>query len=366
MTAPTADRPVAPARVERVDTLIVGAGQAGLAAGYHAMRRDDDVLLLDAGSAVGQSWRDRWDSLRLFTPAAHNHLPGMPFPAPPHHRPDKDEAADYLARYADRFELPIRHDTRVTSATWHGGRFVVESSTGRYESRQLIVATGPYARPTLPAWHRELDLAITQLTTLSYRSPFALPSGPVLVVGAGNSGAQIALELARTHKVWLAGRDTGSLPRRLLGRDLFDWFGPVLRGLPIDRGLGAALRRRMAGGDALVGFGNAELAAAGVVRVPRVEGVSAGMPRAGDTVLEPSTIIWCTGLRPAHEWLPSGALDGEGRAMHRYGLSTTIPGLAYVGLRHQRRLASSLLGGVGADAGFVVQALADPALGGHG
>jgi putative flavoprotein involved in K+ transport len=330
-----------PSRVERFETVVIGAGQAGLATGYHLAKADADFVILDRAATPGESWRTRWDSLQLFTPARYSALPGMPFPAPPNHLPDKDEVAAYLQQYATRFELPVRGNATVDALEWVGGRFRLTLGEQRIEADQVVVATGAFAKPKVPEVATRLAPNIRQLTSLEYRNPFDLPPGPVLVVGAGNSGAQIALEVSRFRKVWLAGRDTGSWPRRVLGRDLFDWIWPVITRLPLDTRLGRRITRGT-GGDALIGIPRASLAAAGIVRVGRLESEVEGLPRCGTEVLEPATIIWCTGLAPAHEWIH---------------VPRETPGLHFVGLQQQRRIASALVGGVGADAELVAAAV---------
>lgn len=346
-----------PPRVERFDTVVIGAGQAGLATGYHLARAEADFVILDGAERPGASWRNRWDTLRLFTPAKRSGLPGMPFPAPPEHLPYKDEVADYFERYADRFDLPIRGGVRVDTLRHDGSRFVVNRNGSRIEADQVVVATGAYARLHRPAGSELLDPTIHQLDSTSYRNPFELPEGPVLVVGAGNSGAQIALELSRHRKVWLAGRDTGTMPRRLLGRDIFDWIWPVISRLPLDGRLGHQIRARLTGGDALIGMDNRMILAAGIERVGRFVGANQGMPTCGDRTLEPRVIIWCTGLRPAHGFIELPAFGGNGLPEHRAGSSTAMPGLHFVGLRGQRRITSSLVGGAGADAAVVAAAV---------
>ena len=348
-----------PRRVERYDTVVVGGGQAGLAVGYELAARNLDFVILDAERRVGDVWRRRWDSLRLFTPAAFSGLPGMPFPAPPAHLPDKDEVAAYLERYAERFDLPVRHDTRVDTLAWDGERYAVHAAGTRFEAANVVVATGPFQRPRIPALAERLAPEIHQLHSSRYRSPFDLPDGPVLVVGAGNSGAQIALELSRFRKVWLAGRDTGHLPRRLLGRDLFDWLWPVMHRATADTRLGRRLRARAFGGaDALIGIPERTLAGAGVVRKGRLDDERGGIPVCGDEVLQPRVVIWSTGFRPDYGWIELPVLDERGHPRHRRGVASDAPGLFFVGLRFQHRMTSSLLGGVGADAEFVADQVA--------
>jgi putative flavoprotein involved in K+ transport len=346
-------------RVQRLDTIVIGGGQAGLAVGQQLAARDLDFAILDAERHVGDVWRRRWDSLRLFTPAAYSGLPGMPFPAPPAHLPDRDEVADYLARYAERFDLPVRAETRVESLAWDGARYVAHAGAVRYEAENVIVATGPFQRPRIPAVAAQLAPGIVQLHSSEYRSPFDLPDGPALVVGAGNSGAQIALELARFRQVWLAGRDTGHLPRRLLGRDLFDWIWPVMTRATVDTRIGRRLRARAArGGDALIGIPERALAEAGVVRVARVTEGRGGLPVCAGEALQPRVVVWCTGFAPDHSWIGLPICDGDGQPRHRRGVVADAPGLHFVGLRFQHRLTSSRLGGVGADAAFVAAQVA--------
>lgn len=338
-------------RVERVGTLVIGGGQAGLAIGQQLATRDADVLILDGEQQVGDVWRRRWDSLRLFTPARYCALPDSVFPAPPDHFPDKDEVADYLARYAERFDLPIRQDSRVTALRREGRRYVAEAGDLQVECDQVVLATGPFQRPHVPSLAVELSPDIVTRHSSAYRRPADLPEGPVLVVGAGNSGAQIAMELARDRKVWLAGRSTGHLPRRVAGRDLFDWIWPVMTRVTVESRLGRTLRTRIgSGGDALLGITEQALQATGVTRVGRLTQVRGGYPVCEGTLLTPRSIIWCTGYMTDHRWIDLPVCDADGKPQHQGGVAIDSPGVYFMGLRFQSRMNSSLLGGVGVDA----------------
>lgn len=346
-------------RVERYDTIVIGGGQAGLAVGHGLAMRDVDFTILDGGAEVGDAWRRRWDSLRLFTPAAYSGLPGMVFPAPPTHLPDKDQAADYLACYAERFDLPVRFRMGVQSLRHNGERYVASAGGVQFEANNVVVATGPFHGPRVPAVASRLSPTIHQLHSSDYRNPLELPDGPVLVVGAGNSGAQIAMELAHDRKVWLAGRDTGHLPRRFLGRDVFDWIWPMLTRATLDTRAGRRLQARaLRGGDALVGIPESDIAAAGVTRVGRIDGERGGFPVSGERTLQPRVIVWCTGFTPDYRWIDLPVTDSNGLPRHRRGVATDHPGLHFVGLRFQHRMTSSLIGGVGADAEFIAERIA--------
>jgi len=348
-------------RVERYDTVVVGAGQSGLAVGYHLAAHDLDFVILSEEKRVGDNWRRRWDSLRLFTPARYSGLPGMPFPAVPSHLADKDEVADYLERYAERNDLPLRLDTRAVRLTWNGERFSIATDrcAAVIEAENVIVATGAFQRPRVPAVAARLSPRIHQLHSSEYRNPLELPEGPVLVVGAGNSGAQIALELAQSRQVWLAGRDTGHLPRSILGRDVFDWLWPVMKRATTDTRLGRRMRRAIwSSGDSLIGIPERALREAGVTRVGRAESERSGLPVCGDEVVEPSVIVWCTGFSPDYSWIDLPVFGPDGFPRHERGVVADAPGLFFLGLRFQHRLNSSLIGGVGADASYIASMVA--------
>ncbi len=343
------------ARIEHFETVVIGGGQAGLAVGYHLARRDADFVILDSASRTGDSWRNRWDSLRLFTPVRYSGLPGMPFPGNPYHLPEKNEVAGYLERYADTFDLPVRHGTTVESLERDASRYVVRAgSHAVYQADNVVVATRPFQRPRVPEVSRLLANDIIQLHSSDYRSPSELPDGAVIVVGAGNSGAQIAMELAKTRKVWLAGRETGRLPRRLLGRDVYDWVWPLLSRFTLDTRAGRRIELRSRRGDPLVGISAREIVETGVVRTGRLTGERDGRPDCEGMLLDPRIIIWCTGFSPDYSWVRVPVLDAGGRPQHRRGVATGAPGLYFAGLRFQYRQTSALLGGVGLDAEFIV------------
>lgn len=340
--------------VRRYDVVVVGGGQAGLAMGQQLAARNVDFVILDERLHVGDQWRHRWDTLRLFTPAKYSGLPGMVFPSPPGHLPDKDEVADYLVRYAERFSLPIHSGTRVRAVRRADALFVLDTDSITYEARQVVVATGPFQEPYRPPFADALDASIYQRHSSEYRNPFELPEGPVLVVGAGPSGAQLAVELAGFRKVWLSGPDTGHLPRRLLGRDIFDWLWPLFRGATLDTRRGRTLRRRARlGGDVLIGMPEGDLQAAGVTRLPRLEALRGGWPVCGNQVVHPRVVLWCTGFRPNYSWIELPVLDRDGWPRHVRGIASDCPGLYFLGLRFQYRMTSSLLGGAGEDAAYL-------------
>ena len=340
-------------RVEFYDTIIVGAGQAGLAAGYHLAKRDADFLIIDSAEHVGDSWRNRWDSLRLFTPAAYSGLPGMCFPAEPMYLPDKEEVADYLQRYAQRFELPVRGGTRIGALRREGDGYVLSAGRTTYQANSVIVATGPFQRPRVPSFAAQLPRSIHQIHSSEYRNPFDLPSGSVLVVGVGNSGAQIALELAASRRVWLSGRESGYLRRRFLGRDLFRWIWPLLTTLTTDTRIGRRLRSRSRKTDALIGIPPSQLTDSGIIRLGKVTEIRDGVPYCEGEPVDPDVIIWATGFTPDYSWIQLPIFGADGYPRHERGAVLDTPGLYFLGLRFQHRMTSSLIGGVGADAAYI-------------
>jgi putative flavoprotein involved in K+ transport len=342
-------------------TVVIGGGQAGLAVGYFLKKRDLPFVILDENERIGDAWRKRWDSLRLFTPGRYNGLPGMPFPGSAWAYPTKDETGDYLEAYARAFELPVRTGVKVDRLAKTGDRFEVRCGQHTLFAENVVVATGAFNNPGIPSFARELDKSIVQLHSKEYRNPSQIQKGAVLVVGAGNSGAEIAIELARHHQTWLSGPDTGQEPARAgsrldhlltpmmwfmatrltvktaLGRKLRDHFLDPPRGIPLGR-----VRRR-------------DFAPAGIKRVPRTTGVKNGYPLLEDgTVLTVSNVIWCTGFRPDYHWIDLSLPTHNGLPIHDRGIVESCPGLYFMGLLFLYSLSSALVGGVGRDAEHIV------------
>jgi putative flavoprotein involved in K+ transport len=345
-------------RDERFDTVVVGGGQAGLAMGYFLARQGRDFVILDAARQIGDTWRNRWDSLRLFTPAAHSSLPGMPFPAPPHAFPTKDEVAGYLERYAERFALPVRLGRRVEALSRHDSGYLLRTGAERYLAAHVVVATGAYHAPRIPDFAPQLDPRVVQLHSSAYRNPGQLPTGDALVVGAGNSGAEIALELAATRRAYLAGRDTGYIPLSLIHNGLSLWLAAHL--LTTDTRLGRRMREASRQqGDPLIRLKPKDLAATGVERVPRVAGATDGRPRLADgRLLDVTTVVWATGFRPDFGWIALPIFDEAGEPRHHRGVVEAAPGLYFLGLPFQHTPTSAHVGGVGRDARHIATHLA--------
>ena len=340
-----------------LDVLVIGGGQAGLAMGYELARRGLQSLIVDANTAVGDAWRSRWDSLRLFTAAQFNDLPGKPFPGSRDRYPGRDEVAGYLQAYAAEFELPIRLDTRVTRLTREHDFYAAATSGGTIEARQVVVATGPFQVPFTPPVAERLDPELGQLHSAGYRNPESLPPGEVLVVGGANSGIQIALELAETRTVELSvGEKLPTLPQRPLGRDIWWWLTKTgLAGVTV----GSRLGRRLSQRDVVIGGGLRELRRRGVQVRPRVTGASGrAVTFADDASAEYDAVVWATGFKVDHSWIEIPEVkDEHGQVRHRRGV-TPSPGLYMLGLTWQHKRTSALLGWVGEDAAFVAEQIA--------
>jgi putative flavoprotein involved in K+ transport len=340
---------------ENYDIVVIGAGQAGLTIGYFLSRREHRFLIVERAGSVGAAWRERWDSLTLFTSRKYDGLPGLDFPGDPAGYPNKDEVIAYLEEYARRFELPVRLDTdarRIGSDD--SGGFVIETDGGTIGAHQVVVATGPFQQPFVPELASQLAPNVHQAHSVEYRKPSDLPFGRVLVVGGGNTGFQIAEELSSTHDVVLAiGSRQTPLPQRILGRDLFWWLtksGVINK--TVESRLGSRMQRR----DTLIGSSPRRLRRRhGVTIKPRVvaaQGTTVRFEDGGE--LDVDAVIWATGYRSDYSWLDLPVIDAEGRVRHRRGV-TDLPGLYFLGLYWQWTRGSALVGWVKDDAEYIAQ-----------
>ena len=352
------------------EVVVIGGGQAGLSVGYHLAGQDRSFVILDANERIGDSWRKRWDSLRLFTPARYDGLPGWPFPAPAWSLPTKDEMADYLEAYAARFDLPVQTGVRVDGLSREADRYVVTPGDRRVEAENVVVAAGAYQRPRIPTFAANLDPGILQLHSSEYRDPSQMQEGGVLVVGAANSGAEIALEVARDHRTWLSGRHPGQEPARPGSR----WdrlLTPVIwfmasHVLTVKTPIGRRARQEFRVGTAhhsrglpLARIRPKDITAAGIERVPRTTGVRGGLPVLDDgRDLEIANVIWCTGFAPDFPWIDLPVFAEDGGPVHDRGIVGSEPGLYFVGLFFLYAVSSSLVGGVGRDAGHIAKHIA--------
>ena len=349
--------------MESFDTVVIGAGHAGLVAGYHLAKAGRSFVILHADERVGDVWRRRYDSLRLFTPSYAIRLPGMRIPMKRWDAPTRDQFADFLEAYAERFSLPVRGGVRVERVSREGETYVIEAGAQRFEAANVVLAVGSHRAPRTPAFASELDPSIRQLHSTEYREPSQLLDGPVLVVGSGNSGADLAMELAPSHDVWLSGPIRGHVPvdidkgfGRHLGFPVVKFLGlhVLTRGTPIGR---KALAKP-AHGDPLVRVKPKWLDRAGVRRVGKTVAANDGRPVLEDgRDLEVTNVIWCTGSGVDLSWVDLPILGEDGLPMHDRGVVGSEPGLYFVGLPYQYSFASATVPGVPRDAEHVIREL---------
>jgi putative flavoprotein involved in K+ transport len=337
---------------DRFEVIVVGGGQAGLAIGYFLAQQGRRFTILEAADAPGAAWRSRWDSLTLFTPTRYDSLPGRAFPGDPDNYPGRDQVADYLAGYAAHFELPIEFNSRVRSLRRGDHDYLVDVDERTYEADQVVVATGPFQVPTVPAMAGGLDHRVTQFHSGEYRAPDQVPAGAVLVVGGGNTGYQIAEELSGSHEVHLAvGSRQTPLPQRVLGRDLFrilDATGVMAK--TRDSRIGRRARDR----DVLVGSRPRTLTRRHGVQLHSRATDASGteVTFADGTTLTVGAVIWATGFGVDHSWIEVPVFDSEGAVAHERGV-TAAPGLYFLGLTWQHTRGSALLGWVKDDAEYI-------------
>lgn len=343
-----------------LDVIVVGGGQAGLALGHELTRRDVPFLIVDAAAEPGASWRDRWDSLRLFTPTALNSLPGLPFPGHPEAFPTKDQVADYLVAYRTHFDLPVRWNTPVRylgAAGRQRGSYVLHTPDGALTTSQVVLATGAYQLPWRPPAARGLGGTVHQIHASEYRNPDCLPDGPVVVAGSGNSGLQLADELSRSRPATLAcGHRRRYLPQRIAGRSVFRWSDRLgFMNVTPHSALGRLPRRR---GDPVVGDTPGRLARRrGVTLTGRIVSAGGGRLYADDgSVHRPRSVVWATGYALDFSWVGLPVVAPDGWIYQRCG-RTTLPGLYTLGLPWQCTNASELIGWVGRDAAHIADAI---------
>jgi putative flavoprotein involved in K+ transport len=352
---------------ERVETVVIGAGQAGLATGYHLARLGRQFTILDAVDRVGDNWRCHWDSLRLYSPAKVSSLPGMRFPAPAMSFPTKDEMADYLEAYAAKFDLPVRTSQRVRRLSRTDDGYLVTTDHSSYRCDNVVVAPGTFGRTAhVPEFAGRLDPAIVQLHSSEYKNPSQLQPGPVLVVGASHSGSDVAYEVATAgFDTVLSGPIRGEVPLSIDSPPARVVF-PILLLLakhvlsiktPIGRKMRPAVR---AHGGPLIRSKRADLERAGVEIVPdKTVGVQHGRPvLAGGRLLDVANIVWCTGFRHNFSWIDAPVIGEDGWPLETRGVADGASGLYFTGLAFQYAFASTLVAGAGRDAAYIARHIA--------
>jgi putative flavoprotein involved in K+ transport len=358
MNSATGDSSARPQSSDDVEVAVIGAGQAGLTMGYFLARQGRRFVIFERADSIGSAWRERWESLTLFTPRRYSALPGLPFPGDPDGYPTRDEVIAYLERYAETFQLPIELNSEVKELDVGGDvRFRLELEHRTIAADQVVVATGPFQKPFVPKLAQKLSPDLFQTHAVGYRRPSDVPQGTVLVVGGGNTGFQIAKELSATHKVVLSvGSRQKPLPQRLLGRDLFWWL--TMSGI-LNKNIESRLGRKLRTRDTLIGSSPRELKRRyGVELKPRSADVDGRTIRFEDgSELALDAVIWATGYRPDYSWLKLPVFDEDGRLRHRRGV-TDVPGLLFLGLTWQYTRGSALIGWVREDAEFIAEQIA--------
>ena len=353
-----AGEPDARSQAHDVEVAVVGAGQAGLAIGYHLKGQGHRFVILERAGEIAPSWRERWESLTLFTPRRYSALPGLSFAGDPDGYPTRNDVIAYLDCYAETFELSIELNSEVKELErGSDGRFRLELDGGVLTADQVVVATGPFQTPFVPTLAEKLPVEVFQTHAVGYRRPDDVPPGKVVVVGGGNTGFQIAKELSETHDVVLSiGSRQKPLPQRLLGRDLFWW---LTKTRILDTTVESRLGRRLSTRDTLIGSSPREMTNRyGVELRPRLVGADGRRVQFEDgSELEADAVIWATGYRPDYSWIKLPICDEGGRLRHRRGV-TDVPGLYFLGLTWQYTRGSALIGFINDDAVFIAEKIA--------
>jgi putative flavoprotein involved in K+ transport len=346
------------------DVVVIGGGQAGLAVGYHLARQERSFAILEGAGEPAAAWRERWDSLRLFTPVRRDSLPGRAFPGDPDSYPDRDQVVAYLEDYARDFALPVELDSRVLAVRGAEDGFEIELADRQYTADQVVIATGPFQVPFIPSVASGLAPEVTQMHSTAYRRPAQLPDGPVVVVGGGNTGYQIAEELVRSREVHLAiGARQTPLPQRFLGRDVFDYLDRL--GL-MRKTVDSRLARRLKDRETLIGSSPRGARRQGIQLRKRVTGAQGTRLSFADcSQQQVRAVIWATGFRVDHSLVQLPVFDADGRVEHRRG-ATAIPGLYFLGMPWLHTRGSALLGWVQDDAHYIAERIAEHAAQGNG
>jgi putative flavoprotein involved in K+ transport len=344
---------------QHFDVAVIGGGQAGLAIGFFLRQQGCSFVILERASELAPAWRERWDSLRLFTSRRYSALPGLPVPGDPDGYPTRDEVIAYLERYAESFDLPIELNGDVKELDRGGDgrfRFVVDGRVSIAD--QIVVATGPFQTPYVPKLNEKLSGDLFQTHAVGYRRPGDVPEGTVLVVGGGNTGFQIAKELSASHKVVLSiGTQQKPLPQRVLGRDLFWWLTAARL---LNKTIESRLGRKLSTRDTLIGSSPGEMTKRyGVELKPRLFDAEGRRVRFDDgSELPVDAVIWATGYRSDYSWIKLPILAEDGRLRHRRGV-TDVPGLYFLGLTWQHTRGSALIGFIKDDAEFIAAKIAE-------
>ncbi|HEY3250400.1 MAG TPA: NAD(P)/FAD-dependent oxidoreductase [Ignavibacteria bacterium] len=352
-------------KTETFKVIVIGAGQAGLSVGYFLLKFGIPFVIIDANQRVGDAWRSRWSSLRLFTPAKYDGLVGMPFPAQPYYFPSKDEMADYLEKYAEHFKMPVRTCMRVNGLSRQGNLYRLSAGDVKFQAEHVVIAMSNYQNPKIPAYAKNLNQDILQIHSCDYRDPSQLKEGDVLVVGAGNSGCEIALEAAKNnHHVWLSGRDVGHFPFNIEGlaaRIIFIRLMRFLshRAITTSSRIGRKIKRiAISKAGPLVRLKPKEIIEAGIERIPKVIGVRDGMPLVEDErILNVKNVVWSTGFYPSFSWIDIPVFK-EGQPVQQRGVVNNEPGLYFLGLHFLYSPSSAMIHGAARDARFVVNTIA--------
>jgi len=344
---------------KNINTIVVGAGQAGLSAGYYLKKHKIEFVILDESESVGHVWSSRWDSLKLFTPAQYNGLPGLPFPTKRGTFPSKTEMAAYLNEYAAKFELPVILKKKVLKVNYNNSKYEIITNEETLHCDNLVVATGANQIPFIPSFKSSISFATNCLHSSQYKNPSSLSPGSVLVVGAGASGVQIAIDLSKTHQVCLAGKPTFHIPDfvfKYFGR-FYWWFINQILTIKTPAGRNAK-KTVLKGGAPLINVSMKDVYAAGVKLLPRVEGIRNGLPEFADgRVMAFDNIVWATGFKPDFSWINMELPLESGWPKTDRGVSAEFNGLYFVGMVFQYGLTSAIIGGVGRDAEHVCKSI---------